>query len=104
MWSVYRVRRLGPPDWERIEISPITSSAVFVRTFSETVPHQGARGHGRVRFKGSGRASRGENRGAAAQIDPHFLFNSLETRAYLHPRGRDGAAASTDKLARVSAT
>jgi hypothetical protein len=101
----YQAAGFTAPDWGRIQTITLVNviCVVFVTHVYETVFLIKAREDDRLRTVRLSRARiESELEALRAQIDPHFLFNSLNTLLFLIRESDGRAAAFTEKLARVT--
>lgn len=101
----YHAAGFAAPDWGRIQTVTLANviCVVFVTHVYETVFLIKAREDDRLRAVRLERARiESELEALRAQIDPHFLFNSLNTLAFLIREADGRAATFTERLARVT--
>ena len=94
----YRVAGGGAPDWSAIRVVTLVNviCVVFVTHVYETVFLIKAREDDRLAAARLERARlESELEALRAQVDPHFLFNSLNTLSYLIREDRDRAGEFT---------
>jgi hypothetical protein len=104
LWTWYALAGFPAPDWAAIRLVTLTNviCVVFVTHVYETVFLIKARERDLVEVERLSRSrAEAELEALKAQVDPHFLFNALNTLGWLIGHHPARAVAFNDALARV---